>query len=230
MNPEAEIIGIDDAEMGEFAYDYVGIDAELGTRGRATVIEMGGNRGQVWRQDNAGKLNRVGLDEDGSSVGEGGSRVGWGMSDGLIESTLLALIFFSVLGSSFSSFLLLLFFVFYVLHWNLHSSYTIAVPFGFYARLVVCLLSSGICSLPICRHIVAVGGLWMHGYIPLLTSMDEWMNKHRGRVLTWVKLHMAYESYLMAIRGLFWKWHSTHRALLLQKLVQQRYCLSPLKW
>lgn len=27
---EAEILGIDDAEMGEFAYDYVGIDAELG--------------------------------------------------------------------------------------------------------------------------------------------------------------------------------------------------------
>ncbi|EJT99169.1 ammonium transporter [Dacryopinax primogenitus] len=27
---EAEIIGIDDAEMGEFAYDYVGVDAELG--------------------------------------------------------------------------------------------------------------------------------------------------------------------------------------------------------
>ncbi|KAF8514011.1 ammonium transporter [Hysterangium stoloniferum] len=32
-NEEAEIIGIDDAEMGEFAYDYVGIDAELGTGG-----------------------------------------------------------------------------------------------------------------------------------------------------------------------------------------------------
>jgi hypothetical protein len=29
---EAEIIGIDDAEMGEFAYDYVGIDAELGPK------------------------------------------------------------------------------------------------------------------------------------------------------------------------------------------------------
>jgi len=26
---EAEIVGIDDAEMGEFAYDYVGVDAEL---------------------------------------------------------------------------------------------------------------------------------------------------------------------------------------------------------
>jgi len=29
---EAEIIGIDDAEMGEFAYDYVGIEAELGMK------------------------------------------------------------------------------------------------------------------------------------------------------------------------------------------------------
>lgn len=27
---EAEILGIDDAEMGEFAYDYVSLDAELG--------------------------------------------------------------------------------------------------------------------------------------------------------------------------------------------------------
>lgn len=29
---ESEIIGIDDAEMGEFAYDYVGIEAELGMK------------------------------------------------------------------------------------------------------------------------------------------------------------------------------------------------------
>lgn len=27
---EAEILGIDDAEMGEFAYDYVGIEQEIG--------------------------------------------------------------------------------------------------------------------------------------------------------------------------------------------------------
>ena len=27
---ETEILGIDDKEMGEFAYDYVGVDAELG--------------------------------------------------------------------------------------------------------------------------------------------------------------------------------------------------------
>ena len=26
---EAEILGIDDAEMGEFAYDYVGLEAEI---------------------------------------------------------------------------------------------------------------------------------------------------------------------------------------------------------
>jgi Amt family ammonium transporter len=30
VTEEAEILGIDDAEMGEFAYDYVGIDTELG--------------------------------------------------------------------------------------------------------------------------------------------------------------------------------------------------------
>jgi ammonium transporter, Amt family len=28
-----EILGVDDAEMGEFAYDYVGIEAELGHAG-----------------------------------------------------------------------------------------------------------------------------------------------------------------------------------------------------
>lgn len=27
---DAEILGIDDAEMGEFAYDYVGLDQEIG--------------------------------------------------------------------------------------------------------------------------------------------------------------------------------------------------------
>jgi len=41
-NEEAEIIGIDDAEMGEFAYDYVGIDAELNTNGQSYGITSGG--------------------------------------------------------------------------------------------------------------------------------------------------------------------------------------------
>jgi ammonium transporter, Amt family len=31
-NEETEIIGVDDGEMGEFAYDYVGIDIEVGPR------------------------------------------------------------------------------------------------------------------------------------------------------------------------------------------------------
>lgn len=29
---ETEIIGVDDGEMGEFAYDYVGVETELGPR------------------------------------------------------------------------------------------------------------------------------------------------------------------------------------------------------
>ena len=29
---ETEILGVDDAEMGEFAYDYVGLEADLGHR------------------------------------------------------------------------------------------------------------------------------------------------------------------------------------------------------
>ena len=32
IDEESEIIGIDDAEMGEFAYDYVAVDAELGPK------------------------------------------------------------------------------------------------------------------------------------------------------------------------------------------------------
>jgi ammonium transporter, Amt family len=31
-NEEAEIVGIDDYEMGEFAYDYVGLEQDLGVK------------------------------------------------------------------------------------------------------------------------------------------------------------------------------------------------------
>lgn len=42
---EAEILGIDEAEMGEFAYDYVGIDSELGVKGDLMGEgAVGGNR------------------------------------------------------------------------------------------------------------------------------------------------------------------------------------------
>lgn len=43
---EAEILGIDEAEMGEFAYDYVGIDTELGVKGDLMGPEgtVGGSR------------------------------------------------------------------------------------------------------------------------------------------------------------------------------------------
>jgi len=41
---ETEIIGVDDAEMGEFAYDYVGIEAELMPRQEYNNAAMGGNR------------------------------------------------------------------------------------------------------------------------------------------------------------------------------------------
>jgi hypothetical protein len=45
---EAEILGIDDAEMGEYAYDYVGLDTELApttTKGmQHDEFETGGGR------------------------------------------------------------------------------------------------------------------------------------------------------------------------------------------
>ncbi len=40
---QAEILGIDDAEMGEFAYDYVGLEQEIG-HNLDTGVELGGNR------------------------------------------------------------------------------------------------------------------------------------------------------------------------------------------
>jgi len=40
---QAEILGIDDAEMGEFAYDYVGLEQEIG-HSVDTGLPLGGNR------------------------------------------------------------------------------------------------------------------------------------------------------------------------------------------
>lgn len=41
---EAEILGIDDAEMGEFAYDYVGLEQEIGHTLDTGVGASGGAR------------------------------------------------------------------------------------------------------------------------------------------------------------------------------------------
>jgi len=74
---ESEIIGIDDAEMGEFAYDYVGIDAELGgvERGRESLqIEMISQKPQLQQQQQQ-QQGGVGSNEEGSSVGETGEKL-----------------------------------------------------------------------------------------------------------------------------------------------------------
>jgi Amt family ammonium transporter len=43
---ETEIIGVDDGEMGEFAYDYVGLDTEPGPRPifSGNMVATGGYR------------------------------------------------------------------------------------------------------------------------------------------------------------------------------------------
>ena len=41
---EAEILGVDDAHMGEFAYDYVGIDQEIGHTLDTGLTASGGGR------------------------------------------------------------------------------------------------------------------------------------------------------------------------------------------
>ena len=43
-NEEAEILGIDDAEMGEFAYDYVGLEQEIEHTFEKINAMMGGAR------------------------------------------------------------------------------------------------------------------------------------------------------------------------------------------
>jgi Amt family ammonium transporter len=43
-NEETEILGVDDAEMGEFAYDYVGIESELMPRSEYNIGASAGNR------------------------------------------------------------------------------------------------------------------------------------------------------------------------------------------
>ncbi|KAG5219792.1 ammonium transporter [Salix suchowensis] len=42
VDEETEILGIDDAEMGEFAYDYVGLESEIGHSPKAEVGATGG--------------------------------------------------------------------------------------------------------------------------------------------------------------------------------------------
>jgi Amt family ammonium transporter len=41
---EAEILGIDDAEMGEFAYDYVGLEQEIGHTLEPVVAKSSASR------------------------------------------------------------------------------------------------------------------------------------------------------------------------------------------
>lgn len=43
-NDETEIVGVDEAEMGEFAYDYVSLDIELGPREQRHDGSTGGAR------------------------------------------------------------------------------------------------------------------------------------------------------------------------------------------
>ena len=47
INEESEIIGIDDAEMGEFAYDYVAVDAELGPKDMGSPEHGRGGMGNM---------------------------------------------------------------------------------------------------------------------------------------------------------------------------------------
>lgn len=50
---ETEILGVDDAEMGEFAYDYVGLEQEIGHAVDCSVGAIGGSREPEHRHEHA---------------------------------------------------------------------------------------------------------------------------------------------------------------------------------
>jgi len=55
---QAEILGIDDAEMGEFAYDYVGLEQEIGHT-VDTGLPLGGNREPKHTESNTGSFEKA---------------------------------------------------------------------------------------------------------------------------------------------------------------------------
>jgi ammonium transporter, Amt family len=69
LAPEAEIIGIDDTEMGEFAYDYVGLNTELS--GRRKEVETDEATGRDWQQVGSGTTSGGRVNEDVSGVKDG---------------------------------------------------------------------------------------------------------------------------------------------------------------
>lgn len=58
---EAELVGIDDAEMGEYAYDYVGLETEIHTGGDMEMATDGGREPQHHHID-------VHAEKDGSAA------------------------------------------------------------------------------------------------------------------------------------------------------------------
>jgi ammonium transporter, Amt family len=59
---EAEILGVDDADMGEFAYDYVGIDQEIGHTLDTGLTAAGGGR-----EPDHGKVSNSSIEEKSST-------------------------------------------------------------------------------------------------------------------------------------------------------------------
>jgi Amt family ammonium transporter len=63
---ETEILGVDDAEMGEFAYDYVGVDIELIPR---TEYNMGATSGSREPQHTAATTSQISEEKDPKQAG-----------------------------------------------------------------------------------------------------------------------------------------------------------------
>jgi len=60
---EAEILGVDDADMGEFAYDYVGIEQEIGHTLDTGPTATGGGR-----EPDHGKVSNGSIEEKSSTA------------------------------------------------------------------------------------------------------------------------------------------------------------------
>ena len=65
---ESEIIGIDDAEMGEYAYDYVGLESEIHPGGDLSMATRGGREPEHHHHDLDHESPATILEKDGSAV------------------------------------------------------------------------------------------------------------------------------------------------------------------
>jgi Amt family ammonium transporter len=68
VTDDSEIIGIDDAEMGEYAYDYVGLEPEIHPAGDLSMATRGGREPEHHHHDDDQETPVATMEKDGSTV------------------------------------------------------------------------------------------------------------------------------------------------------------------